>query len=160
MQFADFTACIQPNGAEQELKRLREKHILSEEQANAIDLRKIEAFFQSKLFREEMKNGTLRREFKFSVLAPAAEFYPEAKNAPAEMVLLQGVIDCLVETEQGFHIIDFKTDHVSRKTAPARAESYAKQLDAYAYAVKKIFEKPVVQESLYFFDIGQAIARR
>lgn len=53
-------------------------------------------------------------------------------------MLLQGVIDCLIETEDGYVILDFKTDRVSEGTLPERAESYRAQLDAYAAAVREI----------------------
>ena len=68
-----------------------------------------------------MAQSTVRREFKFSVLVPAAQYYPVAADAPEEKVLLQGVIDCLIDTPEGYVILDFKTDRVSRSRALPRA---------------------------------------
>ena len=156
MQFADFAACETLAGVRAECARLAEKHILAPEQAAAVEAERIAAFFETPLYREKMRPGIVRREFKFSVLAPAAQFYPEAAQTPEEQVLLQGVIDCLIETPEGFHIVDFKTDRVTAKGAAARAESYRPQLSAYAYAVQQIFEKPVAGKTVYFFATKQS----
>ena len=90
MQFCDFDACADGRVRE-EIARLRERAILSPEQADAVEPERIEAFFQSDLYRKHMQMGELRREFKFSVTVPAADYYPEAAGTEEE-VLLQGVV--------------------------------------------------------------------
>ncbi len=40
-------------------------------------------------------------------------YFPVAADAPRKM-LLQGVIDCLIETRDGFVILDFKTDRIKK----------------------------------------------
>ncbi len=196
MQFCDFDACADGRVRE-EIARLRERAILSPEQADAVEPERIEAFFQSDLYRKHMQTGELRREFKFSVTVPAADYYPEAAGTEEEVllqgvvdqsdlyrkhmqtgelrrefkfsvtvpaadyypeaagteeeVLLQGVVDCMTETADGFLIVDFKTDRVTKKGTLERAEQYRPQLDAYQTAVEKIFDKPVLGRALYFF---------
>ena len=154
MQFCDFATASAPGGVEQELKRLADKRILSPEQAAAVDTAKIQAFFASDLYRGLMARNRVRREFKFSVLVPAAAYFPEAADAPGENVLLQGVIDCLIDTPEGFVILDFKTDRVSKAGIAARAAQYRPQLEAYARAVRAVFGRPVGRCMLYFFHTG------
>ena len=154
MQFCDFGEAEKPGGVERELARLAERGILSEKQAAAVKIPRIEAFFASELYRGLMKNAKVRREFKFSVLVPASRYFPAAESEPEENVLLQGVIDCLIETEDGYVILDFKTDRVSEGTLPERAESYRAQLDAYAAAVREICGGMVQGSILYFFQTG------
>ena len=74
MQFCDFAEAEKPGGVERELARLAERGILSEKQAAAVRIPRIEAFFASELYRGLMKNAKVRREFKFSVLVPVAEY--------------------------------------------------------------------------------------
>lgn len=157
MQFCDFAACQQPNGIAGEIKRLRDKHILSQQQADAVRIDRIAAFFASPLYQQIMQQGQVRREFKFSIVAPAAQFYPQAQACPEETVLLQGVIDCLIETEHEYIIIDFKTDYVTPDTIAACADKYRPQLEVYAYAVTKIFEKPANRKELFFFAMGKSV---
>lgn len=154
LQFCDFETAQTPGGIERERQRLRERAILSPAQADAVDAAKIARFFESPLFRETMRKGRVRREFKFSILVPAALYWPEAKAAPDERVLLQGVIDCLIETDAGFVLLDFKTDRVAADGVAARAARYRPQMEAYALAVNEIFGKPAYQKLLYFLHTG------
>lgn len=156
MQFCDFDAAAAPGGVERERRRLEEARLLSPEQAAAIDPHKIEQFFASDLYRGLMAEHPVRREFKFSVLVPAAQYFPVAEQAPEEKVLLQGVIDCLIDTPEGFVILDFKTDRVTENGIAARAEQYRAQMQAYMLAVREIFARPVCRCVLYFFHNGQS----
>ena len=72
MQFLNFEACTSRDGVEAEIARLREQRFLTSEQAEAVDAGKILAFFRSSLGQRMMASGTVRREFKFSLLAPCA----------------------------------------------------------------------------------------
>ena len=155
MQFCDFDACA-AGRVGTEIERLRTLRILSPEQADAVEPARIEAFFASDFYQNEMRNARVRREFKFSVVVPAADYYPETAGMD-ETVLLQGVIDCLLETDAGFTILDFKTDRVTPGTMTARAAGYAAQLDAYAAAVARIFGRPVTARVLYFFAAQAAV---
>ena len=154
LQFCDFDACGRGE-IEAEIARLRKAHILAPEQADAIDPARIARFFSSDLYRS-FANARVRREFKFSVVVPARDYYPDVDD-PEETVLLQGVVDCLLETDEGFTVIDFKTDRVRPETAPRRARDYAPQLAAYAVAMQKIFDRPVVAKKLFFLETGQTI---
>lgn len=155
MQFCDFQTACQPGGVATEIKRLADRNILSAEQAAVIDQTKIETFFASSLYRNVIASNPIQREFKFSVLIPAKNYFPEAAETPDENVLLQGVIDCLVTLPKGFVIVDFKTGRVTRSWLPARAETYRAQMDAYVLAIEQIFHRPVYEQLLYFFEAGQ-----
>lgn len=157
LQFCDFKQCETEQGRILELTRLREKHILSDVQAEAIDLSHIAGFFTSELYKKIKQAEQVYREFKFSILVPAKEYYPEAEPFPEEQVLLQGVIDCLLETEQGMILIDFKTDRIPRYKAMERAQRYRKQLEIYRRAAETVFQKTVSSSALFFLHTGQTI---
>lgn len=155
LQFCDFETASKPLGIKQEIARLRDASILSEEAADALSEQKLSAFFSSDLFQKRFKAATVRREFKFSVLVPAVWAFPASDAQSEEEVLLQGVIDCLLEDADGFTIVDFKTDAVSGAALAARARSYEAQLDAYAMATQRIFGKPVREKILFFLHAGE-----
>ena len=157
LQFCDYARCESHEGRQAELERLREKHILSEAQADAIRLDRIAAFFTSDLYHQLKTAKAVHREFKFSMLAPAGEYYAEAADFPDEQVLLQGVIDCLLETGDGLVVMDFKTDRVSAQWAQQRAEQYRGQLEAYRRAAETVFHKPVRGCALFFLHCGKTI---
>ena len=103
-----------------------------------------------------MASTSLRREFKFSILVPAADYYPQA--GAEEQVLLQGVVDCCFETADGLTVVDFKTDRVfSALEVRQRAEHYRPQLEAYSRALERVLEKKVVRRALYFLAAGETM---
>lgn len=136
---------------------MRQRHILSDAQADVIELERIAAFFHSDLYHRLKGASGVHREFKFSILVPAGDYYAEAADFPEEQVLLQGVIDCLLETEEGLTVMDFKTDRVSAQWAQQRAEQYRRQLDAYRRAAQTVFHKPVSGCALFFLHCGKTI---
>ena len=101
-----------------------------------------------------MNADRLMREFKFSILCPAEDFFDGGEG---ESVLLQGVIDCCIEENGELTIIDYKTDRVRGEALYERAKSYAGQLRAYAIAIGKMTGKPVTGCALYFLDAGQTV---
>lgn len=155
MQYADYSKCAQPGGAAAEAERLRALGVLSEKQARAVRYDMIEAFFASDIGRRVLSAENLKREFKFSLLVPASEFFPDGGD---DRILLQGVVDCWFEENGGITVLDFKTDYVTEESAEERAGLYAGQLSAYATALSRITGKPVREKLLYFFAINRAIA--
>ena len=94
--------------------------------------------------------------FKFSLLVPAADYYPEA--GPGEEVLLQGVVDCwFVEEDGAVTVVDFKTDRVSGEDVERRARDYRPQLDAYARALSQAAGLAVKRRYLWFFSAGCSV---
>ncbi len=141
-------------GVRQELERLTAGGWLSPEQARAVDPAKVARFWASPLGREAAASPRLRREFKFSILAPAGRFYPAAGEG--EEVLLQGVVDCCFTGPEGFTVVDFKSDHIRRGGELQRAEEYRGQLDVYTQALEEIFGQPVTRRVVWFFQTGQS----
>ena len=99
----------------------------------------------------------MEREFKFSMLVPAADYYPDAEAG--EEVLLQGVVDCWFEEADGtVTVVDFKTDRVTEHTVEARAREYRPQLEAYSRALSQALGLPVGRCVLWFFALGRDVS--
>ena len=155
MQYINFDRCDSKAHVAEEIGRLVDGAFLPPQQGEAVDPAKIRAFFASPLGRELLESPTLRREFKFSVLAPARRYYPQAGEG--EQVLLQGVVDCYFETLEGITVVDFKTDRVHGEALETRAVEYRPQLAAYADALSEITGRPVCRRVLWFFSEGRAV---
>ena len=154
VQFADLALCVTADGARAEIERLRERHMLTNAEADSVKPEAIAALAGSPLGKRMLAAKELRREFKFSLLIPAGELLD---GAGEDELLLQGVVDCLFDEGDGLVIVDFKSDNVTKMTQPAAARRYAPQLGAYAKAMERIFERPVAQKLLYFFRTGEAV---
>ncbi len=139
-----------------EVTRLVEGRYITPQQGNAVNPADILAFFRSELGLRLRRSARVEREFKFSLLAPAADYYPEA--GPGEEVLLQGVVDCwFIEEDGAATVVDFKTDRVSESAVDHRAEDYRPQLDAYTRALSQAAGVEVARRYLWFFSAGRAI---
>ena len=84
---------------------------------------------------------------------PASYYDATVTDAHAE-IFLQGAIDALCEWDDGYELIDYKTD---RATEEQLRERYHKQLEYYRLAVEKTFEKPVRKMFLWSFWLQRAI---
>ena len=154
MQYADYSSCADKAGIEEECARLLQHEFLTQQQCDAIDREMILSFFRSPLGRRVLEAEHPVREFKFSVLEPAGKYYPDAG---ADEVLLQGVVDCCLDEEDGLVVLDFKTDRVKPGEEEQRGAYYRGQLHAYAQALERIFEKPVKERIVYFFATDTAV---
>ncbi|MCR4935669.1 MAG: PD-(D/E)XK nuclease family protein, partial [Oscillospiraceae bacterium] len=148
LQYLDFARTDTPEALESELRRVEAAGHLSREEAEAVDLRAVGALFASPLGRTLRGATDLRREFRFTLLAEARDYYPAA--APEDRLLLQGVVDCFYVEDGAVTVVDYKTDRVSPDQAPARAERYRPQMRAYAGALERILGLPVRKCVLWF----------
>ena len=155
LQVMDFGKTGSLDAIEGEIQRLLREGFLSEREARAVDAKAIAGLFASPLGKRMLAAPRMEREFHFSLLCEAGDFFPGAQG---EQVLLQGVVDCFLEDEDGITVIDYKTDRVkNRAEAEARARAYTGQLRAYAGALRRICGKPVKACLLYFLRAGETV---
>ena len=69
---------------------------------------------------------------------------------------MNGVIDLMIENDDGIIIVDYKTD---RMWADPRtmAKVHKEQVDIYAKAAEKTFGKPVKAKYIFLFDAKTAV---
>ncbi|CAH8769689.1 helicase-exonuclease AddAB subunit AddA [Paenibacillus dendritiformis] len=92
------------------------------------------------------------------VATPAFAAMDSSGQLDQEMVLVQGIIDCLFEWNGELVLLDYKTDKVLAHRGGLRGltEHYRFQLELYARAIEDIWKRPVKRKVLYFFDAKQA----
>ena len=152
MQFIRFEACSGVEEIRAEIDRLVGARFITSEYAKLVDHTALAVFFQSDLGKKLRNSSQVLREFKFSILDDGVHY---GDGLEGEQVLLQGVVDCALVEDDGITIVDFKTDHVTDETLPEIRARYAEQVENYANAMKRIFNKPIKQKALYLFDIGR-----
>ncbi len=155
MQYLDFSRTSSEEELRAEVRRLTQLELISPQQGEAVSVERLLAFFRSPLGRRLRRGDGVHREFKFSLLVPAHEYYVNCP--PEEEILLQGVVDCWLEDPEGLTILDFKTDRVTGQTVQARAEEYRGQLAAYRRAMEEITGRPVHRQVLWFFQLDRAV---
>jgi len=125
-----------------------------------VDPRKIAAFCESELYARMRSARRLWREMPFSFSLPAEEVYadmPEGREAAGEAVLVQGVIDCLFEEEDGLVLVDYKTDAEKGRGWEAAAGEHRFQIETYGAAIGRILGRPVKEGYVWFVEGGLAV---
>lgn len=154
MEHIAFSACGSEAGISREIERIRQMGLISDAQASVADREGIFAFFCTAPGKLAIAGKPVYREFKFSILSDAGQYYPESDG---EQVLLQGVVDLAVMDGDNIYLVDFKTDSVTEQTLHQVTEQYKHQVLAYKTALEKIFGKKVTTAQLYFFRLKQLV---
>ena len=136
------------------------KSKLSEEYEKLVNPQKYVAFLNSPLG-ERMKqaalSGRMYREQQFITGFPAYTVREEYKGCE-DTILIQGIIDCCLEEDDGIVIIDYKTDHVEEENAvELLTNRYREQLNLYARAVEQIMGKKVKECIIYSVSVNREI---
>jgi ATP-dependent helicase/nuclease subunit A len=127
-------------------EELQRREILSEAEAAAVDAEKIAAFFASDLGRRACRSGRLRRETPFTLRT-------ETEDGPA---LVQGIIDCYFEEEDGCVLLDYKSNRIGPEGPLPLVEHYRPQLELYRSALAQICGLPVKESWLVLLQTGEA----
>ncbi len=158
MQHIDFLNPIDQDAIFILLDEMVQKELLTEEQRSVINPDLLCDFFQSSLGKRMCAARKLQREIPFSLALPAREAYSDWKGSD-EPILVQGIIDCLFEDEDGLVLVDYKTDGITdrfkggyEEAKPILEKRYKVQIDLYTKAVEQIYKRPVVERFLFFFD--------
>ena len=167
MQFFDVER-LDTLGAREELSRLVRDGFLSEDDKERVRIREIERFASSKLFDDMKRAKNLYREFRFNTELDARLFTEDEESRLAyegKSVLVQGVIDCIVEYEDGsIGLFDYKTDRLSREelenpslAAERMKELHGRQLYYYSLAIERIFGKRPSRVEVYSLALGDSV---
>lgn len=136
------------------ISEMMDQQLLPAFAAKEIDPARIVQFLSSPIAQRIRQSSDVRRELPFSFGIEASEVYAEQdQDIAQETILMQGVLDCIFAEEDGWVLLDYKTDHLRSRQAVAEVkERYRLQINLYARAVERIWQKPVKEAYLYLFD--------
>ena len=154
MQYIRYENCTDPESIDREITRLVDERFITAQAASMADRKRIAAFFDTPIGRKLRSGTPCIREFKFSILDDGGRY---GDGLDGEQVLLQGVVDCALLEEDGITVIDFKTDFVTEETLPERVSHYRLQVQTYADALARIYQRPVKEACLYFFRLNRFV---
>ena len=127
--------------------KLVAKKTITEQEANAINIKKIYQFTKSNIWQEMTEAQVVEREKPFYINIPAQEIYEKDLE---EKVLVQGVIDLYYISSNGeLVLVDFKTDYVPDKNEQILIERYSSQLQLYKRALESATGKRVDKTYIY-----------
>lgn len=138
---------------EEEREKLVIGGYMTREEADAIRIKDVRNFVESKLFKRMSNSLNLKKEYRFTVNISANDV--DEKLDCDDNVILQGAIDCIFEENDGIVIVDYKTDRI--KDINELAEKYRKQLELYKNAAEQLSDKKVKECIIYSLYIGEDI---
>ncbi len=154
MQFINFSENVDVTA---EIERLLEWKFITEQEAASADISAIEGFFRSNIYSRLISSLGVHREMRFLSEIAARRIDPTLSiDATDANIIVQGAVDLCFEEPDGIVVLDFKTDRVDNMHQ--LVSTYGEQLDIYATAAEKIFEKPVKEKIIYSFCLGQDIS--
>lgn len=162
MQNIDLARPLDEQDIREQIASLVARRFLTEEQAEAVDSMQIIRFFASPLGERMKRARVVHRELPFTLALPASAVEPAMGEADAEQIIVQGVIDCLLEEDNGrLTLLDFKTDRIGSEPSEwviaEMIKRYGEQIRLYQQAIERIVGKTVTESYLYLLAGGFAI---
>ncbi|MFK5710798.1 helicase-exonuclease AddAB subunit AddA, partial [Lysinibacillus boronitolerans] len=131
------------------------RQLLTEAEGKVVPQAKIYRFFETEIGQRFQRARQIRREMPFTI---------SRIDEDGDAQIVQGIIDCLFEDENGdWILLDYKTDRIQSHFAQEPALSkeilgrYAVQLRVYSEAIESILHIKVSDKVLYLFDNEQTI---
>ncbi|MCA0969638.1 helicase-exonuclease AddAB subunit AddA [Halobacillus litoralis] len=155
MQHIPLSTSWMASDVEEFVEELVEKELLTRDEADVIDHDAIAAFFETTVGELVQKAELVEREVPFSMTLPAGEVYKDWTGNAEERVFIQGVIDAMIPYKDGWMIMDYKSDAVTKDPevfSEQMKQRYGTQLRLYTTALEKIWKQPVYRSCLYFFN--------
>ena len=123
------------------------KKIITEKEAESININKVYQFTKSKIWQEMIKAKEVQREKPFYINIPAKEVY---KQELEEKILVQGIIDLYYITQDNkLVLVDFKTDYVENRNEQILIDKYRTQLELYKRALQSALNRKVDKVYIY-----------
>ncbi len=156
LDFAILPEKVEKDYIASELERMTLKGLMPADYRELISLGKMEGFLNSdiaSLMREVAKRGELKKEqpFVMSIDPHTAGIDMDTEDE----ILTQGIIDVFMPYEDGYMLLDYKTDRVS--SGDELVGRYKKQMELYSMAISRWSKKPVKRIVLYSFALSQSI---
>ncbi|MGX7031024.1 helicase-exonuclease AddAB subunit AddA [Vagococcus zengguangii] len=141
LQSLDLTGTITEESINQVIDQLIVNKALEVEVAKRINRANLVAFFQTPFgeFLHQHAQQTYREQ-PFSMLLPASEIYQEFPENQDDHVLIHGIIDGYVETDDELILFDFKTDYIDVHQKQVAIEKLKQKYQGQLYLYKKALE--------------------
>lgn len=160
MQHLDFFGDLSDKGILNQLHEMADREIIAREHIAKIYRKNIREFLFNPLtpgtkpMIERLRRAkSVQRELAFSRMLPAQKLL-FAQADDNDTIFVQGIIDLLIEEEDGFILLDYKTDKCGENEV---REKYAVQIKLYANAAADILQKPIKEKYLYLFHSGKSV---
>ncbi|MGP3641402.1 helicase-exonuclease AddAB subunit AddA [Lentilactobacillus hilgardii] len=141
------------------IANLVKQQVISSAVASQINVDEVLRFYQSEVGEYVLANPeNTHREAPFSLLMKARDVFKDFQDNDEQTILIHGIIDGYVVTDEAVYLFDYKTDHITPKTTISDIiDRYRGQLELYGLALSKILGRPITHKYLYLLSANQAV---
>ena len=139
------------------IDELKQREILSETEAESINISKLQGYTKSDLWQELKNAKEIHKEKAFYINVKASRMYEISKEND-ENILVQGIIDLYYIDKDGkLVLVDYKTDYVEAEKENELVEKYKEQLYLYKDALEKALNRKVDRMWIYSLYLNESI---
>ena len=139
-----------------QLDQMTQRKLMSELQREVVRPSRLAEFLSGETGLRLRAAKQVHREMPFNTLAPTDWALTDAeKRGASGEILVQGAIDCFFLEDGQWVLLDYKTNR-AENLEEIRA-FYARQLELYAYALKRITGVPVKDRILCLISMGMEL---
>jgi ATP-dependent helicase/nuclease subunit A len=118
----------------------------------------VESVTRSAMWARAMASSVMLVEVPFSIALPLAEYrtlVADERTAPLQVI--DGVIDLAFREDDGWVIVDYKSDVSGSRVAQAILDAYRRQVELYAQCWTRLTGEPVRERALLFTTDGSVV---
>ncbi len=150
MEKLDFSRALEEGASyiEEKVSGLFEAGDLSEEERAVIDIENAAAFFEEEVGKRAARALRLEKEREFIL----------QKEINGAKAIVQGIIDCYFEEEDGLVLVDYKNSFMGGSVSEdVIIDRYKGQIELYREALEAAEGKPVKEAYLYLFELKKFV---
>ncbi|WIV10640.1 helicase-exonuclease AddAB subunit AddA [Proteiniborus sp. MB09-C3] len=155
MQHLNLNVIIDRKSIEKKVDDMIVEELLTEEEAKVVNIDKILNFYRSSIGLRLLSSKSISRETPFVLKKKASEVL--GVEDCKENVLIQGIVDCYFEEDDGLILIDYKTDSILEGNLENIVDKYRGQMMLYKEALEKITERKVKEIYIYSFELDKEV---
>lgn len=157
LQHLDLNKVSSKAEIEDQIDFMLARDLMTKEESRVVNVEKILNYFNSQIGKRMLGADKVYRESPFIIEKPAKDVIDGLSQSLDENLLVQGIIDCYFEEEDGLVLVDYKNDIVFNRDISSVIAKYKIQLSLYKEALERITARKVKETYLYLFDIDQGV---
>ena len=150
MELADYSNA--EKSVDDALDRLVKEGYFTKKEASGVYKKSLEKFFRSDFYKRMKNSDRIFREKKFLVSMKDLNLEEKYRNITGNDGMIQGIADCIFKENDGYVIVDYKTDHFADKSEMYK---YTTQLAIYKSAFEIILGEKIKSCYIYSFWLGE-----
>jgi ATP-dependent helicase/nuclease subunit A len=164
LQWVDLNQVLNMDGLTQQCEHMIQTGHLDATAKDTLNFQAITDFWSGNIGQEIQKHYKyVQREMPFTVRFALDELKDIGLSQHTDsahekdFVLIQGIIDLAVIRPDFIQVLDYKTDQIGPEDLTPRIEKYRVQVELYARALQRIYQRPVVNKWIHFLAIGRTV---